>query len=171
MPALEARLGDCPLRETERMGRKQLRDCHQGGVCSGFCRGTFHLPRARVEVGETGAGKLQAHPRHEAMEDRAAWTPPICISCYPVTAGGSGLPPQQLLNCYHPLSARPWGNAGERKTEVPALCCDSGHERGPREAFLERMLGQVHRISTGSPGKPPMPQRQRELHGQGPGWE
>ena len=31
------------------------------------------------------------------------------------------------------------------------------------------MLGQVHRISVGSPGKPPVPQRQREVHGQGSG--
>lgn len=31
------------------------------------------------------------------------------------------------------------------------------------------MLGQVHRISAGSPGKPPMPQGQREVHGQGSG--
>ena len=69
MPALEARLGDCPLRKTEGMRRKQLRGCHQEGVCSGFCRGVFGLPRVLVGVGETGVGQLQAHPWHKAMED------------------------------------------------------------------------------------------------------
>ena len=76
------------------MRRKQLRGCHQEGVCSGFCRGVIGLPRVQVGMEETGAGQLQVHPRHEAMEDRAAWMPPIRVSCYPVTTGGSGLPPQ-----------------------------------------------------------------------------
>lgn len=130
MPALEARLGDCPLRKTERMGRKQLRGCHRGGVCSGFCRGAFSLPRVRG-WGEDGSGEASG----PLSEDRAARTRQSTSVATPLLRATPTVAPEWLM----PAKCQAPGQCWEEKDGSPSpLLWDSGHERGQREAFLEK---------------------------------